>query len=161
MKQRKLPQCPTFNEEQKASLLLLQKYLHHKDLKVIADSTTEQRIKAYNEKCFPPLTSAQENDLRKASQSISGWLWQNKASLYNIVYKVAKKNSQLLNHNYYGEDELFNILFLEGSRILYNYDFDNAKGAQPLTYLLHTLNVRKNVLIALPTPYSDDVGVYM
>ena len=152
--------CSTLNDEQKRSLLLVQKYLHHSFLRIPADSTTEERITAYNEQ-HPKLSPSLERQLREAAAIVVGWVWQNKAALYQMVYRVAAKNKQLLNNGFYHEDELFNNLFLESIRILYNYDFDNPAGAKPLTYLLGTLGRRKYDLVALDTPYSDDVGLYI
>ena len=153
-------QSPTFSESQKRSLLRLQGMLHHKRLCIRAGSTTEERITQYNLINSPKLTTEESALLRKSSQDVVGWIYQNSGALYKIVYSVAKKNAQLLRNNYYDADELFNILVLESMRILYNYDFNNAKQAQPLTYLIHTLNIRKHTLLALDVPTSDDMSLY-
>lgn len=154
-------QCSSFNPQQETSLKLLQQFLHHKNLNakglppLFANSTTEERIKRYNI-LNTPLTPSQESELRKSSKTISNWVWQNKAALYKIVYRVTVKNRQMLDNCFYDEAELFNILFLEAVRTLYNYKFDNPKQAKPLTYLLHILNIRKHDLLALPTPFSEE-----
>jgi hypothetical protein len=143
-------QCSTFTDHEEISLKLLQQFLHHAELKVPAPSTTKARIAKLKELQEVPVELEQR--LERASTTIVGWLYKNKAALYKMVKSVLSKNDKMLSSGFYDVDELANILYLEGLRILYNYKWDTE--AQPLTYLIGTLNRRKHTLLAGEIPYS-------
>jgi hypothetical protein len=143
-------QCPTFTDHEEISLKLLQQFLHHAELKVPAPSTTKARIAKLKES--QEVSLELEKRLEKASTTIVNWLYKNKAALYKMVKSVLNKNDKMLSSGFYAVDELANILYLEGLRILYNYKWDTE--AQPLTYLISTLNRRKHTLLAQSIPYA-------
>jgi hypothetical protein len=151
MRSNKQSQCPTFTDHEAISLKLLQELLHHKTLGVPAPSTTKARIAKLKEIQEVPL--ALEKQLEDASKAIAGWLYKNKAALYSMVKSVSAKNDKMFGSGFYEPDELANILFLEGLRVLYNYRWDT--NAQPLTYLISTLTRRKHVLLAGDVPYAQ------
>jgi hypothetical protein len=143
-------QCPTFTAHEEIALKLLQEFLHHAELKVPAPSTTKARIARLKE--LQEVTKDLEQQLEKASATIVGWLYKNKAALYSMVKSVLNKNDKMLSSGFYDVDELANILYLEGLRVLYNYEWDTE--AQPLTYLIGTLQRRKHTLLAGSIPYA-------
>lgn len=145
-------QCPTFTDHEAISLRLMQDLLHHADLKIPAPSTTRQRIEKL--KTIQEVSPELEKRLERASSTVGAWVYKNKAALYSMVKKVLSKNDKMLSSGFYDVDELANIMFLESVRILYNYKWD--KGAEPLTYLIGTLNRRKHSLLAAEVPYANE-----
>jgi hypothetical protein len=150
-------QCPTFTEHEEIALKLLQSLLHHAELKVPAPSTTKHRIAKLKE--IQQVSPELERQLEKASTTVVGWVWKNKAALYSMVKKVLNKNDKMLSSGFYEVDELANILFLESLRIMYNYQWGSE--AQPLTYLISTLNRRKHVLLAQEVPYASEFDAFV